>query len=163
GDLQRPVVCGRLDDDPTPSREVREHDVQALERAVGDEDPARLDAVLLGDQLAERAVAADRSVVEDGSAVALQDRAGAVGELLGRTAGIAADFLEGLDERPVWPPASQAELREALGGPLPEEPVPAEQVVTELAAAADRGLVAEPGGRYFGFVIGGGVPAALAA
>src|SRR5919199_575478 len=33
----------------------------------------------------------------------------------------------------------------------------------ELAAAADPGLVAMPSGRYFGFVIGGGLPAALAA
>src|SRR5947209_5585686 len=84
-------------------------------------------------------------------------------DLLERTAGLAADFLESLDERPVWPPATLAELRAALGGPLPDEPVSPEQVVTELAAAADRGLVAEPGGRYFGFVIGGGVPAAVAA
>jgi glutamate/tyrosine decarboxylase-like PLP-dependent enzyme len=35
--------------------------------------------------------------------------------------------------------------------------------VTDLAEAADRGIVAEPGGRHFGFVIGGAVPAALAA
>src|SRR5207247_1982352 len=40
---------------------------------------------------------------------------------------------------------------------------PPRTVVPELAAAADRGIVAEPGGRYFGFVIGGAVPAALAA
>jgi hypothetical protein len=83
-------------------------------------------------------------------------------DLLRRTADIAADFLESLDERPVWPPATLAELRDALGGPLPEEPARPEQVVTDLAEAADR-IVAEPGGRYFGFVIGGGVPAALAA
>ena len=36
-------------------------------------------------------------------------------------------------------------------------------VITELAAAAEPGLVAEPGGRYFGFVIGGSLPGALAA
>jgi glutamate/tyrosine decarboxylase-like PLP-dependent enzyme len=35
--------------------------------------------------------------------------------------------------------------------------------VEELAAAAEPGLVATPSGRYFGFVIGGGLPAALAA
>jgi glutamate/tyrosine decarboxylase-like PLP-dependent enzyme len=84
-------------------------------------------------------------------------------DLLGLTAEIAADFHETLDERPVYPRATLAELREELGGVLPEGPTPPRQVVADLAAAADPGLVAEPGGRYFGFVIGGAVPAALAA
>ena len=84
-------------------------------------------------------------------------------ELLLRTAEIAADFLESLGERPVWPPASVDELRRTLGGPLPKEPVEPLVVIEELAAAADRGVVAMPGGRYFGFVIGGALPAALAA
>ncbi len=84
-------------------------------------------------------------------------------ELLRRTAEIASDFLESLDERPVWPPASVEELRRDLGGPLPNEPVDPLTVIEELAAAADRGVVAMPGGRYFGFVIGGSLPAALAA
>ncbi len=84
-------------------------------------------------------------------------------ELLRRTAEIAGEFLESLDERPVWPSASVEELRQALGGPLPEEPIDPLTVVEELAAKADRGVVAIPGGRYFGFVIGGSLPAALAA
>jgi glutamate/tyrosine decarboxylase-like PLP-dependent enzyme len=84
-------------------------------------------------------------------------------ELLLRTAEMAGDFLESLDQRAVWPPASVDELRRALGGPLPNEPVDPLVVVEELAAAADRGVVAMPGGRYFGFVIGGSLPAALAA
>src|SRR5436309_10933832 len=79
------------------------------------------------------------------------------------TSGIAADFLESLGERPVWPPATVDELRAAFGGPLPQEPMEAREVVAGLAEAASGGLVAEPGGRYFGFVIGGSVPAALAA
>ncbi|MEN3312628.1 MAG: hypothetical protein V7645_1957 [Actinomycetota bacterium] len=83
--------------------------------------------------------------------------------LLHRTADLASDFLESLDERPVFPPASAAELREALGGELPDGPTDPEDVVEQLAANADRGIVAMPSGRYFGFVIGGGLPAALAA
>ena len=55
------------------------------------------------------------------------------------------------------------DLRAALGGPLPERPTDPARVVTELAAAADPGIVGIPSGRYFGFVIGGAVPAALAA
>ncbi|MDQ3121657.1 MAG: aminotransferase class V-fold PLP-dependent enzyme, partial [Actinomycetota bacterium] len=84
-------------------------------------------------------------------------------QLLRRTAEIAADFLESLDERSVWPPASVDELRHALGGPLPDEPVDPLVVVEELATNADPGVIAIPGGRYFGFVIGGSLPAALAA
>ncbi len=83
--------------------------------------------------------------------------------LLQRTADLASDFLESLDERPVFPRTSAAELRVALGGPLPDEPSDPQEVVERLAAAADPGIVAIPSGRYFGFVIGGGLPAALAA
>jgi glutamate/tyrosine decarboxylase-like PLP-dependent enzyme len=86
-----------------------------------------------------------------------------VRELLGETASYAADFLEGLPDRRVTPSAGVEELRAALGGPLPEAPTDPREVVAHLAAAADPGVIAIPGGRYFGFVIGGAVPAALAA
>jgi glutamate/tyrosine decarboxylase-like PLP-dependent enzyme len=84
-------------------------------------------------------------------------------DILRRTAELAADYIESLDERPVFPDVDPAQLREALGGPLPEDPLPAEAVVSELAEAAEQGLVAMGSGRYFGFVIGGTLPAALAA
>ena len=84
-------------------------------------------------------------------------------ELLRRTAEIAAGFVETLDERPVWPPASVEELRETLGGELPQEPTDPIQVVERLAQDVERGVVGIPSGRYFGFVIGGALPAALAA
>jgi glutamate/tyrosine decarboxylase-like PLP-dependent enzyme len=84
-------------------------------------------------------------------------------ELLRRTAELAADYVESLGERPVFPAVTPEELREALGGPLPEAPLDPGQVIDELAAAAEPGVVALGSGRYFGFVIGGGLPAALAA
>ena len=84
-------------------------------------------------------------------------------ELLRRTAEIAGDFVESLERRPVWPPASVEELRRALGGPLQDDPEDPLAVIEQLAAAADLGVVAIPSGRYFGFVIGGALPAALAA
>jgi glutamate/tyrosine decarboxylase-like PLP-dependent enzyme len=84
-------------------------------------------------------------------------------ELLGETASYATDFLEGLPDRRVAATATVEELRASLGGPLPNGPTDAREVVAHLAAAADPGIVAIPGGRYFGFVIGGAVPAALAA
>ena len=84
-------------------------------------------------------------------------------ELLRLTAEIASGFLDSLEDRPVWPPASVEELRQALGGPLPPDPVDSLTVIEELAATAEEGVVAIPSGRYFGFVIGGSLPAALAA
>jgi glutamate/tyrosine decarboxylase-like PLP-dependent enzyme len=84
-------------------------------------------------------------------------------DLFALTAQIAADFYDTLDDRPVFPRATAAELREALDGPVPAHGAPARTVVAELAAAADKGIVAEPSGRYFGFVIGGAVPASIAA
>ena len=84
-------------------------------------------------------------------------------ELLELTAAIAADYLDTIETRPVFPHVTPEELRAALGGPLPDEPLDAKAVVTELVAAAEPGVVAVGSGRYFGFVIGGELPAALAA
>jgi glutamate/tyrosine decarboxylase-like PLP-dependent enzyme len=79
------------------------------------------------------------------------------------TAAIAADFYETLPDRPVYPRATVAELHAAISAPLPEHGLPARTVIAELAAAVDPGLVAEASGRYFGFVVGGAVPASIAA
>ena len=84
-------------------------------------------------------------------------------DLLRRTAELASDYVESLGERAVFPQATPEQLRAALGGPLPEKPVDPEQVLEDLAAGAEPGVVAIGSGRYFGFVIGGALPAALAA
>src|SRR5919109_5139987 len=83
--------------------------------------------------------------------------------LLRRTAEIAADYLASLPERPVRAEASLDELRSALGGALDDAPRPALQVIEELVGAADPGLVGTQSPRYFGFVIGGALDAAIAA
>lgn len=83
--------------------------------------------------------------------------------LLDETASYATEFLERLPERRVAPTATAEELRKQLGGPLPDKPREPQQVVADLAKRAEPGLMASPGRRFFGFVIGGSLPAALAA
>ncbi|NUT54845.1 MAG: aspartate aminotransferase family protein [Thermoleophilia bacterium] len=84
-------------------------------------------------------------------------------DLLGLTADYAAQFTGSLDERPVRTAASIDELRTALGGPLPEHGRDDAQVIAELIEAAEPGIMAMPSGRFFGFVIGGALPSAIAA
>ena len=73
------------------------------------------------------------------------------------------EWLASLDDRPVPPQASVEEITQALGTALPREATEPAKVVDLLAQACDPGLTAMPSGRFFGFVIGGTHPAALAA
>jgi glutamate/tyrosine decarboxylase-like PLP-dependent enzyme len=84
-------------------------------------------------------------------------------DLLRRTAEQAIDYLDTLGERPVGVSADASALRASLGGRLPQAPSDAATVLDALVQAVDPGLVATAGPRYFGFVIGGAQPAALAA
>jgi glutamate/tyrosine decarboxylase-like PLP-dependent enzyme len=72
-------------------------------------------------------------------------------------------YLSGVGERPVGATLTPDELRDLLGGPLTAEGQDAGRVIDTLAEAARRGTVASQGPRYFGFVTGGSVPAAIAA
>jgi glutamate/tyrosine decarboxylase-like PLP-dependent enzyme len=72
-------------------------------------------------------------------------------------------YLENLDQAPVATTADLATLRSRLCKPLTKEGMPPEQVVAELANDVDGGLISSAGGRFFGWVIGGSVPAAVAA
>ncbi len=72
-------------------------------------------------------------------------------------------FLDGLDDRPVAVSATLAELRAALDKELTDAGIAPEQVIDELARDADAGLLGSTSGRFFGWVIGGALPAALAA
>ncbi|HET9730680.1 MAG TPA: pyridoxal-dependent decarboxylase [Acidimicrobiia bacterium] len=84
-------------------------------------------------------------------------------ELILETAQRVADYRAKLPGADVWPTTSLDELVEGFDRPLSEAGVPAEQVLDELVAAATPGLVASAGPRYFGFVTGGSLDAALCA
>ncbi len=84
-------------------------------------------------------------------------------ELLASVAKVAADYRESLASRSVHGTISAHDLRRALGGPLPADGVSADCIIATLSEAAKEGTVASAGPRYFGFVIGGSTPAALAA
>ena len=72
-------------------------------------------------------------------------------------------WLDSLSTRPVPPRASAEEVAEALGTELPAGPTQASDVIDLLASACEPGLTAMPSGRFYGMVIGGTHPAALAA
>ncbi len=73
-------------------------------------------------------------------------------------------YRSGLGDRPVGPTATATQLRESLGGPTPQHPTDAGTVLTRLGDAVEGGgLMGMGSGRFFGFVIGGSVPAALGA
>jgi glutamate/tyrosine decarboxylase-like PLP-dependent enzyme len=84
-------------------------------------------------------------------------------ELFRQAADYAADFVETLDTRLIRDSAETEELYAALGGPLQEEGLDDRVVLASLVEASEPGLVASPSGRYFGFVVGGSLPAATAA
>lgn len=84
-------------------------------------------------------------------------------DLLAAAAMRATVYLEGLDERGVTPsPEAIARLAE-LGGPLRDEPADPAQVLALLDRVGSPATVASAGGRYFGYVVGGALPVALAA
>ncbi|MBN2394421.1 MAG: aspartate aminotransferase family protein [Anaerolineae bacterium] len=83
--------------------------------------------------------------------------------LLESTLAHALNYIESLDEAPVSATASLADLRQRLGRPLASEGIDATQVIDELVADVQGGVLGTSGGRFFGWVVGGAVPAALAA
>jgi len=75
----------------------------------------------------------------------------------------AGKWLEELDTRPIGATATREDLRTRLGRSLADQGVPASQVIDELVRDTDGGLVGSSGSRFFGWVIGGTLPSALAA
>ncbi|MFG2987742.1 pyridoxal phosphate-dependent decarboxylase family protein [Streptomyces sp. NPDC048257] len=83
-------------------------------------------------------------------------------EALRRAHGHAVRWLASLSDRPVPARAPVDEIVRALGAELPDAPSVPADVVDLLATACEPGLTAFPSGRFYGFVVGGTEPAALA-
>ena len=75
----------------------------------------------------------------------------------------ATKYLETLRSRPILAAASIAELRRRLGKPLPKTGMAAEEVIEDLVRDAEGGILGSASGRFFGWVVGGTLPVALAA
>ena len=75
----------------------------------------------------------------------------------------AIDWLAEIDQRPVAASRTPQELRHRLDSPLPESPSDPVSVIDDLVANVEGGLLGCAGGRFYGWVIGGAHPAALAA
>ena len=84
-------------------------------------------------------------------------------ELLSDVATRAARYLAGVNDRPVAPSNKAVENLQKLEEPLPDGPVDPAQILSLLDEIGSPATVATTEGRYFGFVIGGTLPAALAA
>jgi glutamate/tyrosine decarboxylase-like PLP-dependent enzyme len=74
-----------------------------------------------------------------------------------------ATYLDGVNERPVAPTPAALDRLADLGGPLPDGPSDPAAVLALLDDVGSPATVATPGGRFFGFVVGGALPATGAA
>ena len=84
-------------------------------------------------------------------------------EALQRAREHAEAWLASIPTRPVGPRVTADALQASIAMALPEHPLAPVEVVDELARIAEPGLMAIPSGRFFGWVMGGTLPAALAA
>jgi glutamate/tyrosine decarboxylase-like PLP-dependent enzyme len=73
------------------------------------------------------------------------------------------EHLRALDISPVGATRDLETMRRRLMKPLGDESIPADQVIDELVADSSGGIIGCAGGRFFAWVVGGALPASLAA
>ena len=91
------------------------------------------------------------------------DNGAIMNDLLERTTRYSKEYLDSLPTRKVYPTVEAVRALDQLNEPLPIASTDPEKVIDILHAVGSPAAVANAGGRYFGFVIGGSVPASLAA
>src|SRR2546421_12808865 len=84
-------------------------------------------------------------------------------DLLRATADRAARYRASLQERSVAPTAEALANLARLDEPFPEHPTDAAKVIALLDEIGSPATIASAGGRFFGFVVGGSLPATVAA
>jgi len=84
-------------------------------------------------------------------------------DILREAADRATAYLDGIETRHVFPSGTAIGRLTELGGKLPDAPMSAEKVLELLDEIGSPATVTSAGGRYFGFVVGGTFPVALAA
>jgi glutamate/tyrosine decarboxylase-like PLP-dependent enzyme len=83
--------------------------------------------------------------------------------VLDRARELSMEWIDSIPSRPVAPTANAEVMKAAFARPMPEHPSDPVSVIDELARLAEPGLMAMPSGRFFGWVIGGTLPASLGA
>jgi glutamate/tyrosine decarboxylase-like PLP-dependent enzyme len=84
-------------------------------------------------------------------------------DVLDRATARSMEWIESIPDRDVAPRTNVDAMKKAFDQPFPQEGIDPVDVVDELATLAEPGLMAMPSGRFFGWVIGGTLPAALGA
>lgn len=84
-------------------------------------------------------------------------------QTLHKTADLIADYREALPRLRVTPVESRQEVRRSIQSEVPEDGLAVDAVMDQLVAAAEPGLMSSAGPRFFGFVVGGSLDAALVA
>ena len=84
-------------------------------------------------------------------------------DVLSKASSYAQEYLESVHEKRVFPGAEELKLLEQFDEPMPQGRSDARAVLEQLHRLGSPNTVASQGGRYFGFVTGGVVPAALGA
>src|SRR5256885_6328450 len=83
--------------------------------------------------------------------------------LLDQARQFAADYIDGLERRRVFPDKKSLQAMDALDEPLPESPSEPSFVLQQLHQIGSNAAVNQTAGRYFGFVNGGILPIGMAA
>ena len=80
-----------------------------------------------------------------------------------KAAGYAAEYAAEIEDRPVYPRCEALAELGQLGGNVPEHPELTDKIIDILGGAGSDTAVSSTGGRYFGFVMGGSLPAGMCA